>query len=169
MPLVLLAAFAGCDTGVSANQGYEPAQPIEFSHSLHAGEYQVDCLYCHFGATRSRHAGIPPIQVCLNCHAKVKPDSPEIKKISAAMETGNPIRWTRVHSLPDFVWFNHRAHVNGGVACRDCHGAVESMVRVSQFSSLAMGWCLDCHRQKLADPANDGSIRPPTDCSGCHY
>ena len=201
--------------------GYEPPQPIAFSHRLHAGELQVSCVYCHSGAERSRHAGIPAANVCMNCHRFVTAPigavraedeaakkqnraprrvvSPEIQKIYDALALGPdlkrditrapaPIRWTRIHSLPDFVYFDHRPHVNAGVACQACHGPVETMERVRQAQDLSMGWCVNCHRgvgrtgidgngnfNSLPAPAAAGPkpvthrVYAPTDCQTCHY
>jgi hypothetical protein len=184
------------------NEGYEPVQPIAFSHRLHAGELGVQCLYCHSGAERSRHAGVPSAAVCMNCHrfvtttfgairqedelaAKEKRSprrivSPEIQKIYRAMalnssikpdpsQTKTPIEWVRVHNLPDFVYFEHRRHVNAGVACQNCHGAVETMERVVQATDLSMGWCVNCHRAATNSGINGKSAHASTDCGVCHY
>lgn len=167
--LVAGAALAGCrGCTVMTQQGYAPVQPIAFSHALHAGEYQLDCRYCHFGAERSRHAGVPPAQVCMNCHTQVKKDSPEIQRIAEAVKTGRPIEWVKVHRLPDHAWFSHENHVGAGVKCQTCHGPVETMVRVQQVERMSMGWCLDCHREM--GKAEPGAAAHPasTDCSACH-
>lgn len=160
---------------VGDNQGYEPDQPIAFSHKVHAGDNGLSCLYCHFGAEKSRHAGIPPTGVCMNCHGNIKKDSPEIVKIKRALEDGNPIEWVKVHDLPDFVYFNHAQHVAvGKVKCQSCHGPVESMMRMRQDAPLTMGWCVDCHRQ--SDVVVHGTTEVKklsdiggTDCARCHY
>jgi tellurite resistance protein TehA-like permease len=162
-----LATGAGCD-GSFTNQGYAPEQPIAFSHAQHAGELKIGCLYCHFGAERSRHAGVPPANVCMNCHTEVKKTSPEIQKLSRATATGEPIAWLKVHSLPDHAFFSHARHLAGGVACQTCHGPVETMARVRQAAPLTMGWCLDCHRGR-GDFAGAPAAGPAgTDCSSCH-
>ncbi|MFO1464400.1 MAG: cytochrome c3 family protein [bacterium] len=137
---------------VGVNQGYEPDQPIAYSHKIHVGDNKIDCLYCHFGAEQSRHAGIPPANVCLNCHNQIKKDSPEIQKIFQAIKEGKPIPWVKVHNLPDFVYFNHSQHVTAGVDCRSCHGPVESMGRMRQDQTLSMGWCIQCHRARGITP-----------------
>lgn len=174
-PLVLLLAAplalwpAGCACTVGSQQGYAPAQPIAFSHALHSGQYQMDCQYCHFAASRSRHAGVPPAEVCLNCHSQVKKDSPEIQKIAAAVAAGRPIEWVKVHRLPDHAFFSHQDHVAANVTCQSCHGPVETMVRVEQVAPMTMGWCLECHRARGAGPVRaSGDQVPTTDCSGCH-
>ena len=164
------------------HQGYEPVQPIAYSHRLHAGELQIQCQYCHFAADKSRHAGIPAASVCMNCHKFVKAPlgavraedelaekekraprpvvSAELQKLYAAVDGKQPIAWNRIHTLPDFVYFDHRPHVNGGVACQQCHGPVESMERVRQVSDLSMGWCVNCHRTRA---------QASTNCSTCHF
>lgn len=161
LPGLLLAA---CDM-VGTQQGYEPPQPIAYSHALHAGELKIACMYCHSGAEYSRHAGVPSANVCMNCHKQVKADSPEVQKIAQAVATNTPIQWTRVHRYPDFAYFNHSRHVGQGVQCQACHGPVETMVRVRQVETMTMGWCIECHRTTLAE----GKLKPPTDCSACHY
>lgn len=189
LALVLLASFAACDgSPLNSQQGYQPEQPIAYSHALHAGLYELDCQYCHSGAERSRHAGVPASSVCMNCHSQVRTDAPEIKRLAKFVATDTPIPWVRVHRLPDFAFFSHASHVSAGLDCQGCHGPVEQMVRVEQVASMSMGWCLDCHREtrerqpqaplplatlavdKLADPQSipARTLSPPTDCSGCH-
>lgn len=143
------------------NNGYAPTQPIPYDHSLHAGQYQIPCLYCHSNAERSRHATVPALNVCMNCHMTVKPDSPYIQKIRDAYNEGKSIPWVRVHMLPDFVHFNHKRHVAKGVACQTCHGPIQTMKEVKQFSDLSMGWCVNCHRK----PEN----KAPLNCTTCHH
>ena len=151
---VLLAAAAlGRELSlVGVHQGYAPEQPIAFSHKLHAGDNKIACLYCHFAATKSRHAGIPPANVCMNCHAILRKETTEIAKLKEAVAQNRPIEWIKVHNLPDFVYFNHSQHVLSSVACRECHGPVETMARVRQEEPLTMGWCLDCHRHRGPGP-----------------
>jgi hypothetical protein len=134
--------------------GYQPAQPVPFSHALHAGTLKVDCRYCHSTVETAAFAAIPPTQVCLNCHASIKADSPKLEKVRKSFETGDPISWVKVHSVPDFVFFNHSAHVNKGVACESCHGRIDQMEEVFQAKSLSMAWCLECHR------APENHLRP---------
>ncbi len=132
---------------IGVQQGYAPKQPIAFSHKLHAGEYKIDCNYCHTGVNRTRSAHIPAANICMNCHGVIKKESPEIQKIYEAIENDKPIEWVRVHNLPDLAYFNHSQHVNvGGLECQQCHGDIEKMEVVEQRSSLTMGWCIDCHR-----------------------
>jgi hypothetical protein len=169
-PLALVALTA-CQVGGSfgTQQGYEPVQPVAFSHALHAGEYRIDCSYCHTGVERSRHAGIPALSTCMNCHSQVKKDSPEIQKLAAAAARGESIRWIKVHRLPDFAWFSHANHVAaGGQACATCHGEVDKMVRIRQVETMNMGWCLSCHRT-VGAAAAPSAPTPPTDCAACHF
>ena len=161
--LVLLGGVgARALSRVGIQQGYRPAQPIEFSHRLHAGDNNVPCLYCHFAAGRSRHAGIPPTSVCMNCHTLLATQTADLAKLTEALAQRRPTRWIKVHNLPDFVHFDHRPHVWAGVTCQQCHGAVETMDRVSQEAPLTMGWCLDCHRRQ-------GHQSAATDCGKCHH
>jgi hypothetical protein len=151
---------------VGVHQWYSPVQPIAFSHKLHAGDSRIPCLYCHFGARTSRHAGIPPANVCMNCHGILQKQSAEIEKLKELVAIARPIAWTKVHNLPDFVYFNHSQHVIAGVACQACHGHVERMERIEQEAPLTMGWCIQCHR------AHSGGANAPAaslDCGKCHY
>jgi hypothetical protein len=171
--------------------GYQPVQPVEYSHKLHAGDMGLDCRYCHYTVEKSGFAAVPPTQVCLNCHSKVKQDSPALLAVRESAATGAPVPWVRVHRVPDYVYFDHSAHVAAGVGCSTCHGRVDRMVRVTQREPLTMGWCLDCHRNPAPNlrPASEITnmdwtppavpaqppvgatgrvVHPPTDCSGCH-
>ena len=143
---------------IGVQQGYMPTQPIAYSHELHAGQYEIDCQYCHTGVRNSKSANIPSANICMNCHAAIKPESKEIQKIYAAIdydpETGEygeetqPIEWVRVHNLPDLSYFNHSQHVQvGGLECETCHGPIKEMEVVYQYSDLTMGWCINCHRE----------------------
>lgn len=146
---------------VGYNQAYQPVQPIPYDHSLHAGKLQIACQYCHSTADRSNQASVPSLNICMNCHNQVKATSPHIQKLREHYDEGKSIQWTKVHMLPDFVHFNHQRHVRKGVACQTCHGPIESMKEVYQFSDLSMGWCVNCHRK----PENNA----PVTCSTCHY
>jgi hypothetical protein len=160
------------------HQGYEPEQPIAFSHRLHAGELGIACTHCHTGAEKSKHAGLPAAGQCMNCHKFVK--SPALAKLYEAegfAEDGRPlpgkkktpIEWVQVHKLPAFACFDHRAHVTAGVACQKCHGPVETMERVRQVGNLSMGWCVNCHREAEKTGIGGKKVRPSTDCAACHY
>ncbi len=162
-------------------QGYSPRQPIAFSHALHAGTLQISCLYCHSGAQRSDVAGVPALNVCMNCHRSVHQlagesgTSPEIAKVLAAWDgrdgpKARTIPWVRVHHLPDFVHFSHRVHVANNIQCQECHGPVQKMTQMRQAASLSMGWCIDCHREGPgAAPAHWKRVGGPLDCSACHW
>lgn len=185
-----------------SQQGYEPVQPIAYSHRLHAGELQIDCLYCHSGAETSRHAGIPSASVCMNCHKFVSASlgavraedelaqqenrrprevvSPELAKLYSALGLGEnrepddglkpePIAWIKVHNLPDYAYFDHRAHLGAGVKCQTCHGPVETMERVRQVEDLSMGWCVNCHRAANQSGISGRAVDASTNCSICHY
>lgn len=159
--------------GLGRQENYQPEQPIYYSHKVHAGINQVNCLYCHGGAMEGKHANIPSVNVCMNCHmaineykgpALVKEDgteingTAEIKKLydysgwdptaNKYTKPGKPIEWVKIHSLPDHVYFNHSQHTKaGGVQCQTCHGEIQKMDEVYQFSNLSMGWCINCHRE----------------------
>jgi hypothetical protein len=141
------------------NVGYKPEQPIPFSHKLHAGDKKIPCQYCHSAARRSTSAGIPPVNTCMGCHKLVATDKPNIKKIAEHYMNNDPIKWVKVHDLPDFVRFSHQVHANGKIVCQECHGAVQGMEVVEQIAPLQMGWCIDCHKAKKAK----------LDCVACHY
>ena len=135
--------------------GYQPEQPVAYSHALHAGDLGIDCRYCHSTVETAAKAAIPPTQTCMNCHAKIRTASPKLTPIRESYATGLPVPWVRVHDLADFVYFNHSAHVRRGVGCVECHGRVDKMEVVSQVEPLSMQWCLDCHRNP------DARLRPP--------
>lgn len=137
---------------IGVQQGYAPKQPIAFSHKIHAGQYEIDCKYCHTGVMKGKNANIPSPNICMNCHNQIKQGAitgeGEIAKLVNAYETNTPIEWVRIHNLPDLAYFNHAQHVNvGGVECQTCHGPIETMDVVKQHSLLTMGWCIDCHRK----------------------
>lgn len=174
---------------IGVHQGYAPAQPVNFSHKLHAGDMEIDCGYCHTGVYKGKQAGIPSSSICMNCHNTIKRESPEIQKIYRAIETDTPIEWVRVHNLPDLAYFNHSQHtVVGELDCENCHGDIRNMEVVQQRHSLTMGWCIDCHRQtdvnskgnayydKLLTAHEQVSSKPMKvedigglECAKCHY
>ncbi len=181
---------------IGIQQGYQPRQPIAFSHKLHAGTYEIDCKYCHTGVMKGKQANIPSPNICMNCHSQVKKGSPEIAKIYDAIGydsvkaayTGKqkPIQWVRIHNLPDLAYFNHAQHVNvGGIECQTCHGPIQEMDVVKQYSLLTMGWCIDCHRKtdvnskgnayydKLLELHNNKTFKVEEmgglECGKCHY
>jgi len=123
------------------------AQPVPFSHAHHVGGMGIDCRYCHTAVERSASAGIPPTKTCMNCHSQIWSQSPMLEPVRASLRSDESLQWVKVHDLPDFVYFNHSAHVNKGVGCSTCHGRVDRMPLLRQEASLLMEWCLECHRQ----------------------
>ena len=138
-------------------------QPVAFDHRHHVRDDGIDCLYCHYEATRSPYAGVPPTAVCMNCHAQVWQESRRLEPVRASWFDDRPIRWQRVHQLPGFVYFDHSAHVSHGVGCVECHGRVDTMGRVYAVAPLTMQWCLDCHR----DP--DPHLRPESEITDMEW
>ncbi len=136
-----------------------PQQPVEFSHTIHAGVMQIDCLFCHRNADKGDNASIPAVQQCMFCHQVAGLGNPEVEKVRAAAAANAPIDWTHVYRVPDHVHFKHEPNIRAGVACQTCHGPVESMDRVYHYRNLRMGDCIDCHR----------AMNAPTECSTCHY
>ncbi|MDQ4141106.1 MAG: c-type cytochrome [Bacteroidota bacterium] len=188
--VVILDALIEESFGVGIQQGYQPTQPIAFSHALHAGQYEINCNYCHTSVYKSKNANIPSANICMNCHSQIKKESPEIQKIYRAIEYNKPIEWVRIHNLPDLAYFNHSQHTQvGKIECQTCHGQIQNMQVVYQYSPLTMGWCINCHREtplntqgnqyydnlvKLHDQANKGAAftvasNGGTECSKCHY
>ncbi|MDF1575078.1 MAG: cytochrome c3 family protein [Bacteroidales bacterium] len=183
-------------TSLGRQELYEPDQPLKFSHVVHASDNRIDCRYCHSIVDQSRHAGIPGVDVCWNCHSIVREGSysgkHQISKVVDAYEQGTSLAWIRVHNLPEHVYFSHAQHVNiGEIECAACHGAVEEMDRVRQVGDLSMGWCINCHRdtgvqffdnqfykqyKELHRQMESGEIdrvtaelTGGTECSKCHY
>jgi hypothetical protein len=176
-------------TPYATQQLEERVQPVQFDHRHHTRDDGIDCLYCHFEARRSRYAGIPPTALCMGCHGQVWNDSPLLEIVRASYFSGKPIPWRRVHQLPDFVHFDHSAHVNKGVGCVSCHGRVDLMAQVYQVAALSMDFCIACHRSpdgelRPIDRVTDMTYRsdgrdahlrrelhaePSTNCSTCHY
>jgi hypothetical protein len=173
--------------------GYEPIQPVPFEHSLHVEQLGMDCRYCHSQVEVSYHSNVPATQVCMNCHEQVQKENPKLEVVRQSWKTGEPVPWIWIHHPPDFVYFNHSAHVNRGVSCYSCHGQVNDMKVVRHDKPLSMSWCLDCHRAPeknlrpldkitdlnwkppLAEQREVGqklkqewAVNPPTDCAGCH-
>ncbi len=143
--VIFLVIYFGVRNDV-ADVGYRPQQPVPFSHKLHAGELQVSCQYCHAGVESSAHSPVPSTQTCMNCHTVVQAESPKLQLVRDSYNNNTPLEWVRIHKLPDYAHFNHSRHIRAQIDCKSCHGPVESMGVVSQFKSLSMGWCLDCHR-----------------------
>lgn len=150
--------------------GYAPVQPVAYSHALHAGKLGIDCRYCHTTVERAPFAAIPPTQTCMNCHTNIKPTSEKMLPVKESWATGKPVQWVRVHDLPDYVYFNHSAHMSAGVGCITCHGQVDKMEVVQQAQPLSMSWCLDCHRNpenflRPKDKITDMRWEPPAGVS----
>lgn len=135
--------------------GYQPIQPVAFSHTTHAGQLGLDCRYCHSNVEKSWYSNIPSSSTCMNCHNQVLKDDPRLALVRESAATGKPIPWVQVHKVPDYVYFNHSVHVNRGVSCVECHGSINKMDEVSHAKPMSMAFCLDCHR----DPAS--KVRPP--------
>jgi hypothetical protein len=121
-------------------------QPVEFSHEHHVRGLGIDCRYCHTSVETSSFAGVPPTYTCMSCHSQIWNDSPMLEPVRASLREGKPLKWTRVHDLPDFVYFDHSIHVNKGVGCVSCHGRVDRMPLTWKAEPMTMEWCLDCHR-----------------------
>jgi hypothetical protein len=154
-PVFLVALIGYGGSPATTDVGYAPAQPVPYSHALHAGELGIDCRYCHTNVEDAAHAAVPPTQTCMNCHTNIRASSPKLIVLRESNATGLPVPWVRVHDLPDYVYFNHSAHVRRGVGCVDCHDRIDKMEVVYQAKPLSMGWCLDCHRNP------DSHLRPP--------
>ncbi len=201
--LVLVVLVAGAAATVAIPMTYwrvpaglgtqDPvAQPVQFDHRHHVQDDLIDCRYCHTTVDRAPSAGIPPTELCLNCHSQVWNKSRLLDVVRASWFSGQPIPWVRVHRLPGFVYFDHAIHVNKGVGCVECHGRVDQMAAVYQVAPLTMGWCIDCHRDPYArlrppqevtnmtwkpegDPVAAGKaiakkydVQPRTSCTTCH-
>jgi len=190
--IFIISAFWYWGSPYYTDVGYQPEQPVPYSHKFHVGELGMDCRYCHTGVETSAVAGIPPTQTCMNCHVMVLPDSDSLKVVKASWDTNKPIKWVRVHKSPDYVYFDHSAHINTGVGCKTCHGRIDRMNVVMQTEPLSMSWCLECHRnpadhlRPLSEVTNmnwfpdvdqkefaqqmiqELNITPPTGCQGCH-
>ncbi|MCU0255687.1 MAG: cytochrome c family protein [Vicinamibacterales bacterium] len=132
-------------------------QPVQFSHAHHVGGMGVDCRYCHTSVENAAFANIPPTKTCMNCHSQIWVTSPYLEPVRASFRTGESLQWTRVHNLPDFVYFNHSIHIKKGVGCETCHGRVDQMAGIYQARTLQMEWCLDCHRapEKYVRPRSE--------------
>jgi hypothetical protein len=199
---IAIAAAAACAIPIGAilwvrtpyvTGQYAPVeQPIQFDHRHHVRDDGIDCLYCHYEAARSKYAGVPPTQVCMNCHGQIWQESQRLAPVRASWFGDEPLRWRRVHQLPQFVYFDHSAHVTHGVGCVECHGRVDLMAEVSAVAPLTMRWCLDCHRDpdphlrpageitnmewipESSPRATGAAIRrqlnvdPPVTCTACH-
>ena len=192
VPLYLVGIVYYGGSPRTTDVGYSPVQPVPFSHALHAGDLGIDCRYCHNTVEIAADAAVPPTATCMNCHSMIATDSAKLLPVRESAASGLPIRWVRVHDLPDYAYFDHSAHVSRGVGCVSCHGRIDRMEVVYQAERLSMGWCLECHRRpephlrpreaitdldwtSSEDPSVLGAelrernnINPSTDCSTCH-
>lgn len=163
-------AFAYYATPKAQVVGYQPSQPIPFSHKIHVDQLGLDCRYCHSFVDVAGHSNVPGNNTCWNCHQHVQRESPKLQPLRDRMDAtlkhpdfGKPIEWVRVHKAPDYVYFNHSAHVNRGISCQSCHGDVDQMEVVYQAESHSMGWCLECHR------APENHLRPLEEVYNFNY
>lgn len=169
---VILASFTVTYFASRAERdgvGYMPDQPINYSHKLHAGEMQIDCQYCHVAVEKSRHAMVPAVATCMNCHTLARKDSPEIQKLTQIYQNQIPLRWKRIHKVPDYAYFNHSVHVNKGIECESCHSEIKQMEKVGQMKSFTMANCLKCHRNSHEElPYLQEVKEGPEYCFTCH-
>jgi hypothetical protein len=169
----ILAALAAIVAAINRSSyvtqaGVSREQPVPFSHQHHVSGIGIDCRYCHTSVENAAFANIPPTKTCMNCHSQIWASSPTLEPVRESFRSDQSIRWTRVHDLPDFAYFNHSIHVNKGVGCSTCHGRVDRMPLVWQEKSLLMEWCLDCHRhpERYVRPREEVfnmEYQPPTD------
>jgi hypothetical protein len=175
--------------------GYEPSQPVAFSHKIHVQQLGMDCRYCHAHVETAAYSNIPTTQVCMNCHSQIQRENPKLQRVRESWQTGKPLEWVQIHKTPDYAYFHHSVHVNRGVSCVSCHGQVNTMDVVYHAESHSMAWCLDCHRnpQDFVRPVSEVTnldwqppegktqreigtalveklhLNPPTkNCAGCH-
>ncbi|MBT6789916.1 MAG: cytochrome c3 family protein [Verrucomicrobia bacterium] len=173
--------------------GYQPTQPVPFSHSIHVKQLGLDCRYCHDGVEKSWYSNVPAADTCMNCHSAVRADDPKLEPVRASYKDANkPVEWVQIHKLPDYVYFNHSVHVNRGVSCVECHGRVDEMDEVRHEKHFSMTFCLDCHRdpnkrlrpldkitdlayERSKDPTNkdrnfvkEWHVKTSENCSACH-
>ncbi|NDJ14691.1 MAG: cytochrome C [Acidobacteriia bacterium] len=153
LAVVILGALAGvvveliADSRYATRQGAAREQPIPFSHTHHVGSMGIECRYCHTGVENSQHAVVPPTKTCMNCHSQIWVNSSTLEPVRESYRTNQSIKWTKVHDLPDYVYFNHSIHVKKGVGCETCHGRVDKMPIMYQQSNMQMRWCVECHRE----------------------
>ena len=144
--------------------GYQPTQPVPFSHSIHVNQLGLDCRYCHDGVEKSWYSNVPAADTCINCHSAVRADDPKLEPIRASYKDANkPVEWVQIHKLPDYVYFNHSVHVNRGVSCVECHGRVDKMDEVRHEKHFSMTFCLDCHRELSPENGDPNKRLRPLD------
>lgn len=194
LAVAIAATVLSAYSGASSAQGRAPVQPLDFPHPVHVQKLGMNCLYCHYSANKAPDPGMPAVGTCMGCHTVIGPKRPAIAGNPARTSVGitklvdyanrkQPVPWIRIHKVPEYVRFPHMRHVKAGVTCQSCHGQVQAMQRVSQFASLNMGWCINCHvngyqpaegaRAAGYAPTPDQVAAPPRkaryDCSSCHY
>jgi hypothetical protein len=181
--VLVVLTFSPSPPFLSKSQAAAP-QPIQFSHKIHAGQFRINCQYCHSEARRSEYAGLPSVTRCMGCHKITAADRPEIKKLAEFFATQAPIPWVRIYKVPEFTYFPHKAHVRAGVTCQSCHGPVETMDVIQAKTGqsllndllnlttlpvgpplLSMGWCVECHRTMNQKQGKNA----PLDCFACHH
>jgi hypothetical protein len=192
--IALAATILSAYSGASSSQGFAPDQPVDFPHPVHVETLGLNCLYCHYSANKSPDPGMPAVGTCMGCHTIIGPQRPalagkpartseQIQLLQDFAKRNEAIPWVRIHKLPEYVHFPHMRHVDAGVTCQACHGQIQKMERVSQFASLNMGWCVNCHVRgynavdgMLAagyEPTAADSAAPVKkaryDCAVCHY
>jgi len=145
--LLVTAAYTIDRGSFNTNVGVSPDQPVPFSHKHHVGDDGIDCRYCHTSVESSSFAGIPATEICMSCHSQIWSNASILEPVRASYRTGQSLSWTRVHDLPDFVYFNHSIHVNKGIGCSTCHGRIDQMPLTHKVNTLFMNWCLNCHRE----------------------
>lgn len=148
--------------------GYQPIQPVPFSHAVHAGQLGMDCRYCHTGVEKSWFSNIPAASTCMNCHSQVLKDDPRLAPVRESAASGKPIAWIQIHKLPEFAYFNHSVHVNRGISCVECHGRIDQMDEVYHAKPFTMSFCLECHRHpelklRPLNKITDLAWQPPAD------
>ncbi|MBN9692240.1 MAG: cytochrome c3 family protein [Verrucomicrobia bacterium] len=168
--------------------GYQPIQPVPFSHKVHSSQLGIDCRYCHNGVEKSWFSNIPAASTCMNCHSLILKDDPRLQLVRDSYQSGTPIPWVQIHKVPDYVYFNHSVHVNRGISCVSCHGQINEMEEVYHAKSLSMSFCLDCHRKPEDNIrplqfvtqldwkgqvdgkqlVHDWKVQPGESCSVCH-
>jgi formate-dependent nitrite reductase cytochrome c552 subunit len=168
--------------------GYQPIQPVPFSHKVHSSQLGIDCRYCHNGVEQSWFSNIPAASTCMNCHSLILKDDPRLQLVRDSYQSGTPIPWVQIHKVPDYVYFNHSVHVNRGISCVSCHGQINEMEEVYHAKSLSMSFCLDCHRKPEDNIrplqfvtqldwkgqvdgkqlVHDWKVQPGESCSVCH-
>lgn len=168
--------------------GYQPIQPVPFSHKVHSSQLGIDCRYCHNGVEKSWFSNIPAASTCMNCHSLILKDDPRLQLVRDSYQSGTPIPWVQIHKVPDYVYFNHSVHVNRGISCVSCHGQINEMEEVYHAKSLSMSFCLDCHRNPEDNIrplqfvtqldwkgqvdgkqlVHDWKVQPGESCSVCH-